>query len=65
MTSATDRQLTVEQAATQAGVHPEPIRRAYRTGELRGRRNRLAPGGPLIFAQSDVTAFIKARMGLD
>jgi len=59
-----DRQLTVEQAAKLAGVHPETIRRAYRSGELPGRRNRLAAGGPLVFAESDIRTFIKVRLGL-
>jgi len=58
-----NRWLTVEQASKQLSVHPETVRRAYRRGELAGRRNRLAPGGPLLFSQADINAFARARTG--
>lgn len=63
--AGTDRLLTVDQVADQLGVHPETIRRAFRTGELKGNRNGLAQGRPLLFAQAAVTSFARRRMGLD
>lgn len=57
----TERMLTATQVANRLGCHPETIRRAYRKGELKARRNRLAPGAPLLFAESAVNEFARAR----
>lgn len=58
----TDRLVGVEKAAEIAGgCHPETIRRAIRKGELKARKNRLAPGAPLVIAMADLRAFIEAR----
>ncbi len=58
---ATERQLSVEQVATQLGVHPETIRRAIRKGEVKVTRNRLAPGSPFLVSAAEVRAFVARR----
>lgn len=59
--AAADRQLSVEQAAKLASVHPETIRRALRTGELKASKNRLAPGSPYVIALAELRGFIAKR----
>lgn len=61
MAPITDRRLTVDQCAQRASVHPETIRRAIRREELKATRNRLAPGGPLLVAESDFRAWVAER----
>lgn len=55
------RKLTVVQCAARAGTHPETIRRAIRSKELKASRDRLSPGGPLMVGEDDLNAFIQAR----
>ncbi len=58
------RLLTIKQAATQIKVHPETLRKWLRQGRLKGRRDMLRPGGPLLIEQQDLTAFADEMRGL-
>lgn len=53
--------LTVKQAATKAGVHPETIRDAIRSKEIEATRNRLRPGGPYQIDSEELDRFVTAR----
>jgi len=61
MRSVPDRQYTVVQLAKLLGCHPETLRRAVRSGELKATRDPLAPGRPLLISEAEKRAFIARR----
>ena len=61
MAPNTERQLTVEQAASRLNVNPETIRRAIRSGEIVATKDRLHAGSPYLIAESELSAFVKSR----
>lgn len=55
------RRFTVDEAALQAGCHPETIRRAIRTRELLATREPTKPGRGYIVLAADLFSFIEKR----
>ena len=55
------RTFDAPQAATYLGVGVPSVSRWARSGELRGFRDRLHPGGPWRFNQQDLDAFRRSR----
>jgi len=51
------RAFSMEEAAKYLAVHPETLRRFYRKSRVRGRKDRLHVGTPLVFRQEDLDAF--------
>lgn len=54
MRNAESGLLTVERTAELLGVHPDTVRRAIRTGQLRAYKLGSAPNSPLRIAVADL-----------
>lgn len=55
------REMSVAQAAKAADCHPETIRRAIRTGELKVTRHPTKPGRPYVIDAQVLADFLKER----
>lgn len=58
---AAGRKLSVEQAATQLGCHPETIRRAIRAKELLATREPTKRGRGYVILAADLASFAEKR----
>lgn len=56
-----DVHFAVSEAAAELGVHPETIRRAIRTGELKAERHMLVVGGPYLISDLALREFESGR----
>ena len=68
------RMFTVKQAAeylsklsgrdpSEVQINPESVRRYYRSGQLKGTKDGLAPGSPVRYTKTDLDEFFKSRVG--